>query len=91
MSEALLEVLEKIEAVAQMTPHLFPLCITITHPLLGRFDTPCELHRGAINLLQGPPDCRFDARFGETCSAAELLASDRDQQPELSRPTREGR
>jgi hypothetical protein len=89
-SEELLDVLEMIEAVAQMEPNLLALCTTITHPLLGRFDDPCKLHAGAINLMQDPPDCRFDARFGETCSPAQLMASERDRQPNLAQATEGG-
>jgi len=82
----LLHTLELIEAVAQMEPSLLTLCMTVTHPLLGRYDDQCEYHPGAIDLMASPPDCRFDARFGETCSAAQQMASDRRDQPELTAP-----
>lgn len=74
IDERLRQQLHFVDAVARVVPSLNEVCVLITHPLLEEYEDRCKspAHPISLGVGSGPPDCDFDASFGEPCTQDQM-------------------
>jgi len=88
IDERLREQLRFVDAVARVAPSLNDVCTLLTHPLLEEYEDRCTppAQPMSLGVGSGPPDCDFDASFGEPCRQDQMEKYKLRKNPQVAPP-----